>query len=513
MLLDLIADSFGDRVALTDGQGSLTYGELRQLARSAGSELADQGAATLAFADVSSRAVPTALFGAAWAGASYAPLNFRLPVDALRPQIDRLDRPRAVASSELSSLLDLPSVVSTPQWFQAIRPQVDGYSDADAYPMEPERAAVILFTSGSSGSPKAALLSHDNLLSYVMETVEFAGSGDDEALILAAPPFHIAGVATVLTSVYSGRRLLPLAGFTPEGWLQLARDHGATHAFLVPTMLTRIVQRVESDPGLGVPTLRSISYGGARLAAPMLERALALFPDVQFVNAYGLTETSSTIAVLGPEEHRQAQESAAPEIRRRLESVGRPLPGVEVAIVDESGAALPTGARGLIRVRGPQVSGEYLDTEPSVDGAGWLATGDVGLVDGSGYLYVEGRADDVIIKGGENLSPTEIEDTLLRHGAVQAAAIVGIPDPEWGESVAAAVVLVARVGEPVPDGLADELTEWVREHLGSLKTPGRIVVLDDLPTTATGKLLRRVVRDRMMAADPGDRSRTPGRLN
>jgi long-chain acyl-CoA synthetase len=517
MLLDLIADSFGDRVALTDSQGSLTYGELRQLARTAGSELADRGAATLAFADVSSRAVPTALFGAAWAGASYAPLNFRLPVEALRPQIDRLDRPRTVASSELSSRLDRPSVVSTPAWWQAVGPADDGAdagsTGAVAYPDEPERAAVILFTSGSSGSPKAALLSHDNLLSYVMETVEFAGSGDDEALILAAPPFHIAGVAAVLSSVYSGRRLLPLSGFTPEGWLELARGHDATHAFLVPTMLARIVQCVESDPGLGAPSLRSISYGGARLAAPILERALALFPDVQFVNAYGLTETSSTIAVLGPEEHRQAQVSAAPEIRRRLESVGRPLPGVEVTIVDESGAALPAGARGLIRVRGPQVSGEYLDSEPSVDGAGWLATGDVGLVDESGYLYVEGRADDVIIKGGENLSPTEIEDTLLRHGAVQAAAIVGIPDPEWGESVAAAVVLVAPRGEPVSDELIDELTEWVRQHLGSLKTPGRIVVVDELPATATGKVLRRVVRDQMIATGPTGEGRTLGQPN
>jgi long-chain acyl-CoA synthetase len=513
MLLDLIADSFGDRVALTDSEGPLTYGELRQLARTAGSELADHGAATLAFADVSSRAVPTALFGAAWVGASYAPLNFRLPVEALRPQIDRLDRPRTVGSLELSSQLDRPSVVSTPEWRKVVGSAADGSAAAVAYPDEPERAAVILFTSGSSGSPKAALLSHDNLLSYVMETVEFAGSGDDEALILAAPPFHIAGVAAVLTSVYSGRRLLPLAGFSPEGWLELARGHGATHAFLVPTMLARIVHCVESDPGLGVPTLRSISYGGARLAAPILERALDLFPDVQFVNAYGLTETSSTIAVLGPEEHREAQVSAASEIRRRLESVGRPLPGVEVAIIDESGAALPAGARGLIRVRGPQVSGEYLDSEPSVDGAGWLTTGDVGLVDESGYLYVEGRADDVIIRGGENLSPTEIEDTLLRHDAVQAAAIVGIPDPEWGESVAAAVVLVAPAGEPAPDGLGDELTEWVRHHLGSLKAPARIVVVDELPTTATGKVLRRVVRDQMVAAGPADDGRTPGQPN
>ena len=281
-----------------------------------------------------------------------------------------------------------------------VRPRTAS-SPAGEYEPEPERAAVILFTSGSSGSPKAAVLSHDNLLSYVMDTVEFAGAGEDEALVLAAPPFHIAGVAAVLSSIYSGRRLLPLPAFTPEAWLELARDQGATHAFVVPTMLARIVQCMESDPALRVPTLRSISYGGARMAAPILERALELFPDVGFVNAYGLTETSSTVAVLGPDDHRLALSSDDPEVRRRLESVGQPLPGVEVLVVGEgTGAEVAVGTRGLIRVRGPQVSGEYLDTAPGVDSGGWLATGDVGFVDEHGYLFVEGRADDVIIKGG-----------------------------------------------------------------------------------------------------------------
>ena len=316
--------------------------------------------------------------------------------------------------------------------------------------------------------------------------------------MLAAPPFHIAGVAAVLSSIYSGRRLLPLPAFTPEAWLELARDQGATHAFVVPTMLARIVQCMESDPELRVPTLRSVSYGGARMAAPILERALELFPDVGFVNAYGLTETSSTIAVLGPDDHRLALSSDDPDVRRRLESVGQPLPGVEVLVVGErTGAEVAVGTRGLIRVRGPQVSGEYLDTASGVDSGGWLVTGDVGFVDEHGYLFVEGRADDVIIKGGENLSPAEIEDTLLRHASVRAAVVVGVPHPEWGESVAAAVVLAPHVGEGGDEAVVEELTVWVRQSLGSLKTPSVIEVREELPTTATGKVLRRVVRDEL----------------
>ncbi len=508
ILLDLIADAFGDRTALTDGAESLSYGDLRRLARRVGADLDRHGAATLAFADTCSAAVPAALFGAAWAGVAYAPLNFRLPADALQAQLERLDRPYAVASEQLAADLRGPTVTRTSDWRRRLG-GAGGAGGADrvdpvpaAYVDDPDRAAVILFTSGSSGTPKAAVLSHDNLSSYVMDTVEFAGSGEDEALLLAAPPFHIAGVAAVLTSVYSGRRILPLPSFTPTGWLDLARTGGATHAFVVPTMLARIVQCMDADRALRVPTLRSLSYGGARMAAPILERALELFPETQFVNAYGLTETSSTIAVLGPEDHRQALSSTDPEARRRLESVGRPLPGVEVAIFEDSGAMAPVGARGLIRVRGPQVGGEYLDSATGLDEAGWLATGDVGSIDESGYLYVEGRVDDVIIKGGENLSPSEIEDALLRHAGVEAVVVVGVPDPDWGESVAAAVVLGPSLTGLLPSEIADELTGWVRERLGSLKTPGRVVVYDDLPTTASGKLLRRVVRDQLAVDRP-----------
>jgi acyl-CoA synthetase (AMP-forming)/AMP-acid ligase II len=495
MVLDLVADTLGDRVALSDAGEELTYGDLRRLARATAAQLRTLGASTLAYADVNSPGVPTALFGAAWAGAAYAPLNFRLPAEALRAQIARLDHPLTVTSGALAAQLTEVRPQPAHDWLDALRRSPD--APATTYDAEPERPAVVLFTSGSSGTPKAALLSHDNLLSYILETVEFAGAGPDEALILAAPPFHIAGVAAVLTSVYSGRRIILLPAFTAGAWLELARSQGATHAFLVPTMLARIVQEMASDPDLGVPTLRSISYGGARMAAPVLEWALELFPEVSFVNAYGLTETSSTIALLGPEDHRLALASDEPRVRRRLESVGRPLPGVEVSVLDESGSEAPTGTTGTIRVRGPQVGGTYLDTASSLDEGGWLTTGDVGHLDPDGFLFVEGRADDVIIKGGENLSPAEIEDTLLRHPAVLAAAVVAVPDPEWGESVGAAVV-VAGPGED----LREDLLAWVRGALGSLKTPTRLEFVDELPTTATGKILRREVRRSLASPAP-----------
>lgn len=500
LLLDLAADTFGDRVALTDDSGERTFAGLRSLARSVGPVLAsDTG--TLAFADAGSAAVPTALFGAAWAGVTYAPLNFRLPALSLAAQLERLDAPWTVASHDLADRLGLPGGRTTARWMATVdAAAVQDVGGGGDYEPEPVRPAVILFTSGSSGTPKAAVLTHENLLSYVMETVEFAGAGADEALMLAAPPFHIAGVAAVLSSVYAGRRIVPLAGFDPEDWLRRARDQRATHAFVVPTMLARIVRSMAADPDLRVPTLRSLSYGGARIALPVLEQALDLFPAVDFVNAYGLTETSSTIAVLGPEEHREAMSSSDPAARRRLHSAGRPLPGVEVAVIGDDGTPVGVGTTGQIRVRGPQVGGRYLDSASGLDGDGWLITGDVGSLDSDGYLFVDSRADDVIIKGGENLSPSEIEDVLLRHRWVVAAAVVGIPDPEWGETVAAAVVVEAGSGAADTGATAEELTAWVREHLGSFKAPVRIELLAELPTTATGKVLRRSVRDRLSGA-------------
>lgn len=499
MLLDLIADTFGDRVALTAGDECITYAELRALARAVSRDLSASGSATLTYADTTSLAVPVALFGAAWCGCSYAPLNFRLPADSLRAQVFRLDNPTLVGSGDITSSIGLTPSMPTGDWLNTLATSSAGENE-DGYALDPERAAVILFTSGSSGAPKAALLSHDNLTSYVMETVEFACADSGERLLLAAPPFHIAGVAAVLSSIYSGRRLLTLPSFTPGGWLELAQYGQATHAFVVPTMLARIVRYMDDDPTARVPSLRSISYGGARMAAPVLERALELFPGVDFVNAYGLTETSSTIAVLGPNDHRAAFTSEDPDVRRRLESVGRPVPGVEVSIVDDSGTRVEPGSKGQIRVRGPQVSGQYLDSASSLDESGWLITGDSGFIDAAGYLFVEGRVDDVIIKGGENLSPTEIEDTLLRHELVESVVVVGIPHPEWGESVAAAVVATTSYDHVADSQLREELVEWVQSRLGTLKAPSSIVFYKELPTTASGKLLRRVVRAELAEA-------------
>jgi acyl-CoA synthetase (AMP-forming)/AMP-acid ligase II len=320
----------------------------------------------------------------------------------------------------------------------------------------------------------------------VLNSVEFGSSDEDEAMIVSVPPYHIAAVANLLSNLYSGRRVVYLERFTAAEWLVTVNREQVTNAMVVPTMLARIVDALEQGVAAPPTSLRSISYGGAPLAPKILERALRLLPDTGFVNAYGLTETSSSISVLGPEDHRIAFASDDPLVRARLGSVGRPLPSVTIQIRDGYGDEVPTGDIGLIFVKGPQVAGEYRGTGSVTDADGWFPTKDEGYVDADGFLFVRGRSDDTIIRGGENIAPAEIEAVLHRHEAVAEVAVVGIPDAEWGQRIAAFVVR-----RPHTSATAEELRDYVRAHLRSSKTPDVVRFLDELPHTPTGKILRR----------------------
>jgi len=223
---------------------------------------------------------------------------------------------------------------------------------------------------------------------------------------------------------------------------------------------------------------------------PVLERALRLFPDAGFVNAYGLTETSSTISILAPDDHRMAIYSDDEQVRRRLGSVGKALPSIEVEIRGPNGQVLPPGQSGEVYVRGEQVSGEYAHKKVT-DDEGWFATNDGGWIDDEGYIFLEGRLDDVIVRGGENISPGEIEDVLRGHPQVDDVAVLGVHDDQWGEKVAC--VVVAKDGRPT----TDELAAWVKARLRSTKTPEVWEFREALPYNDTGKLLRRQLKAEM----------------
>jgi len=493
MLLEMAASGLGDRVAFTNGDDSLTYAELFEAAGAAAAVVSETDAEHLAVLDVSSLAVPVGLFASAWSGLPFVPLNYRLTgveLDALTKQIapaylvteaDRVDRISGIAP-EL--------VVAREAFLDRARAGPAGELN---WSMDADEIAILLFTSGTTGPPKAAVLRHKHLVSYILGSVEFASAAEDDAALVSVPPYHIAGIAAIASSVYSGRRIVQLPNFSAEAWVELARKEKVTNAFVVPTMLARIIDELGNSGTADLPHLRALSYGGGKMPQSVIEKAMKLFPKTNFANAYGLTETSSTISILGPEEHRSAAESDDPKIRRRIVSVGRPLPSVEVQIRDEDGVHVGPGERGEIYVRGEQVSGEYLGRGSRLDAAGWFPTRDGGSMDSDGYLFLEGRIDDIIVRGGENISPGEVEDVLLEHAAVADAAVVGVPDEQWGEGVAAAVVL-----KPGETASFDELHTWVKDRLRSSRAPQRIDFCDELPYNETGKLLRRHVRAQML---------------
>ena len=498
MLLEMAAGGFGERIAFTDAASgeSLSYQALYDAAGAAAHDIRESGAGRVAMLDVSNLAVPVALFASGWAGVPYVPINYRLTADEIDALLARVTPAYLVTDDDQIGRFQGREGVDARSRDAFLTVARAGGDPHEQRSMDPEDVGVLLFTSGTTGTPKAAVLRHRHLVSYIVSSVEFMSAQEDDAALVCVPPYHVAGIAAALSSVYAGRRVVQLANFSADAWIETARSEHITTAFVVPTMLARIVAALEGESTAGMPHLQSLSYGGGKMPLSVIESAMALFPDTDFTNAYGLTETSSTITVLGPDEHRAAMAATDDAVRRRLVSVGVPLPGVEIEIRDDEGNALPAGERGEIHVRGEQVSGEYEDRGSTVDAAGWFPTRDAGFRDDEGYLYLDGRADDVIVRGGENMSPGEIEDVLLEHEAVADAAVIGVPSEEWGEAVAGVVVAKAQIA--ANDQLVTDLQDWVRTRMRSSRVPERIEFWSELPYNETGKLLRRVVKARLL---------------
>jgi acyl-CoA synthetase (AMP-forming)/AMP-acid ligase II len=487
-MIEMVESGLEDRALLGHGQSIVTGSELGRMVRAGASTVGQH--TSLVYAGENHPLLPVALFSAAWAGVPFVPVNYRADDSQMNALIARQPGALVLADAATAQRITGP-VTDFDLWLASL--DGDAARAATLEPaMDEEAVAVVIYTSGTTSEPKSALLRHRHLMAYLLGSVEFGGAADDEAVLVSVPAYHVAGVANMLSNIFAGRRLVYLRSFEPSVWLDVVRSEGITNAMVVPTMLSRIVDALGGATA-DVPTLRTLSYGGAKVSARVLADALRAFPTTGFVNAYGLTETASTIAVLGPDDHREAMSSADETVRRRLSSAGRVLPTIEIEIRDPGGVVVPAGDVGMIFLRGEQIAGEYA-TGSLLDDAGWFCTRDHGSVDADGYLYIEGRADDTIIRGGENIAPAEIEAALLEHPAVAQACIVGLPDDEWGQRIVAAVVL--RVGHEVSE---DELRATVRRQLRGSKTPESVVFRSDLPHTETGKMLRRVVLDELTA--------------
>lgn len=396
-------------------------------------------------------------------------------------------------STEVDSIICIGETQGIAEGLEDIKKQV-AQPALDFADVEDDELAVLLYTSGTTSRPKGVMITHGQLTSYVMNHSEAPDGTDRGSSIVCLPGYHVAGATSICNSIYSGRRLILLRQFDAGEWLSAVEQEEASQAFLVPTMLKRVMDHPRFHE-TNLSSLASLSYGAAPMPLPVIRQAIEQFPDTtEFSNGFGLTETTSTVSVLDTEDHKIT--GTREEIEKKIErlaSVGKPLPGVDIKILDEKGNEAETNTVGQIYVRTDRSMKGYWNrpdasTETIVDG--WVNTKDMGWLDEGGYLFLGGRSSDMIIRGGENISPAEVEGVLLEHPGVADIAVIGSPSLEWGEEVMALVV--PENSENPPE--REDLNSYCRGRLSSFKRPSIIEFTHELPRNTTGKILKKKLR-------------------
>jgi acyl-CoA synthetase (AMP-forming)/AMP-acid ligase II len=442
-------------------------------------------------------------FASAKIGAIFVPLNFRARADELIYMINRAEvkvlfigkRYVDLVREMLPNLGGLETCIAIdgPEEGMLFYEDLIASASEEEYfgEINDEDTTILMFTSGTTGRPKAVPLTHESFSSYILANVDPADPETEEKNILTVPLYHVAGIQGVLAAVYGGRTLILMRQFEVGEWLETVQREKVNRAMLVPTMVRQIIDFPDFSQ-FDLSSLKIITYGAAAMPFEVIKKAIAAFPGVSFINAFGQTETGSTIATLGPEDHdiSGTEEEKAKKLKRLSSSIGRPLPDVEVRIIDEMGNTAPPNVTGEIVARGSRImSGYWQDAEKTAQAFtpdGWLRTSDLGYMDEEGYIYLSGRADDMIIRGGENISPREVEEVLVTHPKVQDAAVIGIPSEEWGQEPRAVVVL-----SPGETASEEEIIEFTRAKLASFKRPRSVIFVDSLPRSALGKLSRK----------------------
>jgi acyl-CoA synthetase (AMP-forming)/AMP-acid ligase II len=441
-------------------------------------------------------------YAAAKAGLTFLPLNYRAKDPELEYMINTAGAKVLLAGDRYLELarrikpkLKTAEMLAIGQGSDGFRPLAALVSqadpDADEAEVGEEDTSVLMYTSGTTSLPKGVMLSFEGFTAYVTANVEMADGSDRGTALVCVPFYHIAGMTAIMTTLWTGRRLVVMPQFDAKNWLRLVERERVTHAFVVPTMMKQLLE----EPAFAktdLSSLQNLAYGGAAMPLAVIRQAIEAFPaTVGFVNAYGQTETTSSLTVLGPDDHRLAGDRAEVELKlRRLNSIGKPLPDVEIKIRGEEGQPLAAGEVGEICIRTPRLMKGYAGrADDAALGEGWRATGDLGWIDEGGYLFFAGRKDDMIIRGGENIAPAEIETILMSHEAVNEAAVIGVPSVKWGQTIKAFIAL--RTGKQAS---VQELSDYCRARLASFKCPEEYEFIAELPKNPLGKILRKDLR-------------------
>ncbi|HUD94495.1 class I adenylate-forming enzyme family protein [Sphingobium sp.] len=484
-----------DKAALIFGPHRWTYVQLDRGVNAAVTLLAEHGigrGGRLAYMGKNNDLFFVLLIAAIRAGAVMVPVNWRNTAPETRYVIDDSAVSLIVADSAFVDIVreadqaGLPLLVTDLEGPEGLRARIAACAPSPRAPIDPHAPCLQLYTSGTTGRPKGVVTSQYAFGSARhIETISgfFDDWRDDEILLSPLPSFHIGGMSWVCTALVRGATVHVIADTNPAVILDNCLEHGITRTFIVPTLVRALIGEMDAR-NVRVPSLRGIHYGAASMDPALLERSVDRI-GCRFLQYYGMTEVTGTMAILGPDEH----DASHPYL---LRSVGRPLPGFSIAIRGPDAQLLPIDTPGEIWVKGPSLLMEYWNKPEATADAlidGWYRSGDGGKLDKDGYLFLTDRIKDMIVSGGENVYPAEVEAVLRDHPAVLDCAVFGLPHPKWGEGVTAALEL--RPGHSVDPA---EVIAFARKSLAAYKIPRRIETGISLPRTASGKVQRGMVR-------------------
>ncbi len=496
------AEKTPDNIATDDPTGTQTYAEMDQRADALAKALIGAGLQRgdrVAWLGKNSSAYFTMFVACSRAGMVIAPIGWRLAAPEIAYVLTDTQAPLLICDPEfldtgqkagksidtLMTILasgDVDGAQSLDQWLADTTP-------GDLPECDVQDGVLQLYTSGTTGNPKGAVLSNHNLHSVrpllVGEEFEWTRLDPGERMLAVMPIAHIAGSGIAPLSFYQGAHMMILPEFTPDGVLDCI-DQGLVGFFLVPTALQMLVMHPRAQT-TDFSSVRGVSYGAAPIPLELLRQCIKTMPNAMFCQQYGMTETTGTVCILPPKDH-------DPEGNERMRGIGIPLPTVEMKIVDENHEEVPPNTIGEIATRSTLNMSHYFNneekTKETVDEDGWLYTGDAAIMDKDGYFYIKDRVKDMIISGGENVYPAEVENAIFGHPQVNEVAVIGIPDEKWGEAVKA--VVSPKPGVEEVD--TDSVIAHAREQIAGFKVPKSVDVIAELPRNASGKILRRELR-------------------